>query len=95
MNPKLKNWLKEKYVLVKKKFLFYWTKISEENRKGFFITFHSSFNYLQNALLLSVLITLLTGFSYFKSVICVWVLLPFFEHYYIWLREKWKDDLVK
>jgi len=90
-----KEKLKEKYFVVRKKFLEIWTKISEEKRKKFISFLDISFNYLQNALLISVPVMLLLHISYWKSVICIWIILPFLEHYYIWIRETWKDDILK
>lgn len=87
------------YIAVRKRFLFRWTKIPEKSRKTFFSFLDVSFNYFQNALFIAVPITIIVNlfidFPYWKALICVWFSIPFFEHYYIWLREKWKDEVVK
>lgn len=84
-----------KYVIIRKYILEKLTKIPEENRKKF-ISFSSvTLNFLVNAIILSIPVTLLLHFPYWKSVVCIWIIQPFFEHYYIWLRETWKDELIK
>ena len=87
--------LRKRYIAVRKIFLEKWTKIPEERRELFFSFLHSSFNYLQNALLLAVPIWLFASAPYYKIMLCIWFTLPFVEHYYLWFREKWKDDIVK
>ena len=94
-NDKYRSKLKQVYVVLRKKFLEKWTRIPEGSRKKFFSFLNISFNFLQNALLLAVPVTLLTTVSYLESVIIIWIILPFLEHYYVWLREEWKDELVK
>lgn len=99
MKIKIKEKLKQRvtswYIAVRKIFLDQWTKISEENREKFFSFLSVTLNFLLNALLLSVPVTLLLPISYWKSVICIWFSLPFIEHYYVWFRENWRDSLVK
>ena len=92
---KYRSKLKQVYIVLRKKFLAKWTRIPEESRDKFFSFLNISFNFLQNAMLISIPIRLIFPVSYWKSVICVLVILPFFEHYYVWLREEWKDNLVK
>jgi len=94
-NLKFKQFMFKRYILVRKRFLKEWTKISEENRKSFFLSLFKFINILYTSLLLSVPITLLTTISLWKSVICFLLLLHFFEHYYVWVRENWKDDILK
>ena len=91
----LREKLRKKYIILRKSTLTQWTKISEERRKQFISFFNSSFNYLQNAVLIAVPLSLLTRFSYIQSMIIIWFSLPFIEHYYVWFREKWKDDLLE
>ena len=87
---RLKVWLWERYVLTRKFVLAQWTKIPEKSRAVFWKALGESLNYLANALLISVPVSVLTGFSYWKSVLCTWIILPFVEHYYVWFHEGWK-----
>ena len=95
LRKKLKQNMLNRYIEVRKKFLKRWTKISEKNRKKFFISLSSAINFFLTALLLTVPITLLTTVSPWKTVISLWFFLPFMEHYYIWFRETWKYTPVK
>jgi hypothetical protein len=92
--------IKELFKKVKRKILSVWTKLSEESRENIVKKFSSSLNYLFNSLLLSIPLCFIIYHSislkyYGIIVLCVWVLLPFIEDYYVWFREKWKDDLPK
>jgi len=82
----------------KRFFLSLWTKISEENRKQMIHFISLMLNFLLNSILFSIPITIIIfhAFSwkqYGITIICVWILLPFVEHYYVWFRETWKDNI--
>ncbi len=95
LSMKVRLFMRNRYIAVRKKFLDKWTRIPEKSRIKFISTLSIVLNYLVNALLLAVPISLLTTVSYPKTVICIWFSLPFIEHYYVWFRENWKDNLIK
>jgi len=80
---------------IRKKFLFYWTKIHEDHRKQFWRFVKTGTEFLFNAVLLAVPFSILTRYTYFQMVLCVWFSLPFIEHYYVFFMEKWKDHLLE
>ena len=77
-----------------------WDLINPDIQDRIVTIIFNFFNYLFNALLLSIPIAIIffvlgESFksSYFYSVICVWIFIPYMEHYYVWFRDKWKDDI--
>jgi len=87
--------LKEFRLLLKKKWLSYWTKLKEETRNSIIDNLLAGLSNLVNSILLSVPIALyfgLTGSDYVKLVIGLWIFIPYVGHYYTWLRQGWKKE---
>lgn len=70
-----------------------WTRIPEIRRDMGIAAIVTALNFLLNAALLSIPLTVFTELSYWESVISLWVLIPFVEHYYTWFRERWRDSV--
>jgi len=92
--------LKEMPRRTKEKVLFWWDSFPEEKQKSILESVSSISNFLVNAILLAIPVSLLffnpfTIKSYFLMVLCLWILMPFVENYYVWFRERWKDELLK
>lgn len=92
--------LKKFYKKIRNKILLIWGKIGEDKQKQ--ITERAEFilNYLVNSILLSVPFYIFSYFVFgtnysrwFLIIICLWISLPFIEHYYIWFREGWKKEI--
>jgi hypothetical protein len=95
----MKLQIKVKVTELKNKVIGRWHKISLDRRKSIIIKVETVLNYLVNAIIISVPLTIIfTSFNlanYFSMILCVWFVLPFIEHYYIWFRENWKNDIHK
>ena len=81
--------MKLKKVLIKE-----WGKLKEVQQIKLLNFIEKTINYFLTSLLCSIPLFLFFGVVWWKSIISIFLLLPFFEHYYVWLREKWKDDIL-
>jgi hypothetical protein len=97
---KFKEWVKD----VKKRLKSYiskkWGSLREDTQQSIVKNFITLTNYLINASLISIPVFFFTlifyKFSilrYLLIVISFWIILPIFEHYYVWLREDWKREI--
>jgi len=80
----INNWYRNKISLIPQK-----TKESVLARLSVIL------NYLANSILLAIPLSIILSVNYLVCVICLWVLIPYIESYYVWFRERWKDDLAK
>jgi hypothetical protein len=72
-----------------------WGRLREPQKDWVVKTLDTILNYLANATFLSIPISIAVKVPFWKTLICVWLLIPMIEHYYIWFRAKWKEDAVK
>jgi len=79
-----------------------WGSVDESLQEKIIDFLSLSLNYLFNSFLLAIPIYLffLTRYSsklkiYFFLVLSIFIILIFFEHYYVWVREGWKENLIK
>jgi len=96
----IKKWYKDQ-------FLERWHKVEEEKRKSILAVLVTSINFGCNAFLLAIPFQILLFFlaengkllivpsfkTYILITLSLAILLPFFEHYFIWIKSKWKDDI--
>lgn len=72
---------------------FKWTSYEEEDRKWFLAKLGILLNFGANSAALALPLWIIFPVSYWKTLLCLWILLPFIEHYYVWIREGWRDNL--
>ena len=84
---------------IKKRVLQKWDAIDKDLRTQIVKTLVSVFNYFLNALLLSIPVSIVFYLwngefwkMYFFSVICLWIIIPYMEYYYIWFKDKWREN---
>ena len=79
------------FVYLRSRFLFYWTKISEPSRDTFFMFVSTLLNYLLNAVLFAIPVSIFFHQNFWLCMLAFWALLPLFEHYYVWVCAGWND----
>lgn len=86
------NWC----VVLKNIILVKWEDLQDETKE----VIDTVFKFSQNAFLLSfpfyffTCFFLVQSFSRWLAVfVSLWVLIPFFEHYYVWVRAHWKEKV--
>lgn len=79
-----------------------WEVLSIDSRLWILDRVESIINYSYRSLFFSVplciVLLMLTSIGIrdlFLLILSVALILPFFEHYYVWLREEWKDELTR
>lgn len=77
-----------------------WDAIPLEKRNTGIQKVNSLLVYFLNALLLSIPLTIFLyfrGFAFFRtyifSVASLWVIIPYVEHYYVWFRRTWYEEI--
>lgn len=87
------------YKSLKSKLSQRWGKLSESTQLKTITFVNQTINYLINAVLFTV--PTIYILSYYHDItaktgifvtVCYWVSLPLFEHYYVWIREDWKQN---
>ena len=82
---------------LKKQLIEFWHRIPENERKEHISHLESILNYFVNSVLISIPFYFFSLFffegsflRYVLILISFWIILPFFEYYYVWLKEDWK-----
>jgi hypothetical protein len=92
----LKGW----YYIARAWWLRQWTRLSEENRAEFWNGLIAVINYLWNGLLFGTMVKFAIDmkkagvYPLWKVAICTGLALLLLEHYYVWFREKWRENLL-
>jgi len=79
-----------KKVLIKE-----WGKLKEVHQIKLLTFLEKTINYFLTSLFFSIPLCLFFDFVWWRTILSIFLILPFLEHYYVWLREKWKDDILK
>lgn len=86
---------------LRQKIIEEWHKVPQKKQNLILVYAEKVLNYLLNSLLLAIpcyfFSTLFLGghdfVRYLIIFVSLFVLLPFIEHYYIWFRDGWMNDI--
>ena len=80
------------YIFLRLKYATAWTKLSDETQKKILKVIERGINYFIPSTFFGIAIAIATPLSYIESVFFIWPCLTFYEYYYWWTREGWKEQ---